>query len=296
MLPPIPDLAAYRALRKDAAIQRPAITVIAERHGLATSELAPFATGTNLVWGTRDEVIKLFVPLWPEDADVEVAMLETVTGTDLPAPQLHALGELDGWRYAVMSRVRGVRIGDIWSALPPQDRELLAFRAGEVIARIAELPAARLEARTCHQDALLAERLPCVRADQRERGGDDGLDAQLCRFLDALSVPPPAESVVLHADLTDDHFLVEGTSITGIIDFADAFVGPWTYELAAPACFLTRGSPAVRDALLRGRGVAPEPGILAAIRTWAVLHRYGHLAIMMRRAGTASLDGWLATL
>jgi aminoglycoside phosphotransferase (APT) family kinase protein len=73
--------------------------------------------------------------------------------------------------------------------------------------------------------------------------------------------------VVLHADLTGDNVLVGGDRVTGIIDFADAFVGPLTYELAAPACFVTRGSPAHRDSMLRGRGLEPTPELNATIRT-----------------------------
>ena len=41
MLPSIPDLAAWRALRRDLAAQRPAFEAIAARHGLAASELSP---------------------------------------------------------------------------------------------------------------------------------------------------------------------------------------------------------------------------------------------------------------
>jgi hypothetical protein len=45
-----------------------------------------------------------------------------------------------------------------------------------------------------------------------------------------------------------------------------------------------------------GRGVEATPELLVTLRCWAVLHRYGHVAIMMRRAGHASLSGWLDTL
>ena len=94
MLPPVPDVAAWRILRRDAATQRPAFEAIATRHGLAASELSPLDKGTHFVWATRRNVIKLFVPLWTEDASVETTLLEMVTGTVLPVPQLEAQGEL----------------------------------------------------------------------------------------------------------------------------------------------------------------------------------------------------------
>jgi hygromycin-B 7''-O-kinase len=293
MLPPVPDVAAWRVLRRDVALQRPAFEAIAARHGLAAGELSFVDRGTHLVWATRRSVIKLFVPLWAEDAALETTLLEMVGGTALPVPQLEARGELEGWRYAVMSRVPGEPLGVAWGALDERSRSRLAAHLGESMAALASLPRGPLEARAMTQDALLAERLARVLPEQRERGGDETLEIELRSFLSEHPRLVPAEEVVLHADLTDDNVLVSGHRVTGIIDFADAFVGPWTYELAAPACFVTRGHPAHRDAMVRGRGVEPTPELMATIRVWAILHRYGHVARMMERAGVRTLSAFL---
>jgi len=293
MLPPVPDVAAWRVLRRDVSLQRPAFEAIAARHGLAAGELSFVDQGTHLVWATRRSVIKLFVPLWAEDATLETTLLEMVGGTALPVPQLEAQGELEGWRYVVMSRVPGERLGVAWGALDDRGRSRLAAHLGESMAALASLPRGPLEDRAVTQDALLAERLDRVLQDQSERGGGEALELELRRFLSGLPPLVPAEEVVLHADLTDDNVLVSGDRVTGIIDFADAFVGPWTYELAAPACFVTQGHPAHRDAMVRGRGVEPTPELMAAIRAWAILHRYGHVARMMEQAGVRTLHAFL---
>jgi hygromycin-B 7''-O-kinase len=293
MLPPVPDVAAWRVLRRDAALQRPAFEAIAARHGLAASELSFIDQGTHLVWATRGSVIKLFVPLWAEDAGLETTMLEMAGGTTLPVPQLEARGELEGWRYVVMSRVPGQPLRVAWGTLDDRGRSRLAAHLGGSMAALAALPRHPLEARAMTQDGLLAERLERVLPDQRERGGGEGLELELRDFLAELPPLVPAEEVVLHADLTHDNVLVSGERVTGIIDFADAFVGPWTYEFAAPACFVTRGHPAHRDAMIRGRGVEPTPELMATIRTWAILHRHGHVARMMEHAGVRTLPAFL---
>ena len=293
MLPAIADLAAYRLFKADLGAQRAALAVVCARHHLPASELTPFRHGTQVVWSVGGDVIKLFVPLWPEDARVEIALLERAAGAGVAVPAFRAQGELDGWPYVVMRRVDGVRIGDAWPTLDVAGRQRLAFSAGEAMAALASLPVDGLDWRAVTQDDLLAERRTRLVRDQLERGGDAALSESLQRFLDVLEPLAPAPSVVLHADLTDDHFLVEGTRVTGVIDFADAFVGPWTYELAAPACFVTRGDVRAQAALLEGYGVAPSRDLCRAIRAWAVLHRYGHVAIMMRRSGIASFGDWL---
>src|SRR5438046_2691389 len=80
MLPATLPLDAYRPFRRDIEAQRPAMETIALRHGLPPGELAPFSQGTQIVWGTRRSVIKLFVPTWPEDARIEMLMLERLVG------------------------------------------------------------------------------------------------------------------------------------------------------------------------------------------------------------------------
>jgi hygromycin-B 7''-O-kinase len=293
MLPSIPDLAAWRALRRDLAAQRPAFEAIAARHGLAATELSPFDKGTHLVWATERSVIKLFVPLWNEDASFETTLLELVSGTGLPVPQLEAQSELEGWRYVVMSRVSGENLGVAWRDLDDGARSRLAAHLGETMAALATLPGEKLEARAITQEALIAERLVRILPDQRERGGDEALEVELRQFLAEMAPLVSGESVVLHADLTDDNVLVTGDRITGVIDFADAFVGPATYEFAAPACFVTRGSPEHRDAMIRGRGFDPKPELIRTIRAWAILHRYGHVARMMQAAGVTTLPAFL---
>jgi hypothetical protein len=56
---------------------------------------------------------------------------------------------------------------------------------------------------------------------------------------------------------------------------------------------VTRGSPKHRDAMIRGRGFDPMPEMISTIRTWAILHRYGHVARMMQSAGVSTLPAFL---
>lgn len=294
MLQSGPTLKEYSALRRDFATQRPSIVAIAERHGLTVSELRPFAQGTHLVWHDGRSVVKVFCPLWARDADVELRMLRLLACTDLPVPQLEQEGVHDGWTYVVMSQLDGDCLGAVWEDLPAAARVSLSHQIGETTARFNALPTDDFEDLRADQDTLLTERVAKLRADQIARGGSDELDAALERYLAAFAPPAAAESVLLHADLTSDHFLVRDGRIIGLIDFADAFVGPWTYEFAAPAAYLTRGLEDCERAMLSGYGVELTPDLARSLRSWIVLHRYSHIAIMMREAGAASLRDWLA--
>src|SRR6185503_18939901 len=146
MLPATLPLDAYRPFRRDIEAQRPAMETIAVRHGLPPGEIAPFSQGTQIVWGTQRSVIKLFVPTWPEDARIEILMLERLVGTGLPVPQLEARGEVAGWPYVVMSRLASQRVTEEWIGLDADARERVAQGIGAAMARLASLPVTGLDA------------------------------------------------------------------------------------------------------------------------------------------------------
>ena len=194
-------------------------------------------------------------------------MLERLAGTGVPVPQFETRGEVEGWPYVVMKPPPGpARLRGMAGSRCRRTRAQLAHDVGAAMARLAALPVTGLAALHAPQESLLAERLPRLLADQSERGGDDALAAELQAFLDALPPLLPAESILLHADLTADNILVHQGRLAGFIDFADAFVGPWTYELAATSCFVTQGDRRSQRALLAGRGVPATPELLATLR------------------------------
>ena len=88
------------------------MAAISERHGLPTGELAPFATGSAVVWGGAEHVVKLAPPDWAVDLETERRVLEHLDGKcRLATPGVLAHGELSGWPYLVMRRLEGMAIG-----------------------------------------------------------------------------------------------------------------------------------------------------------------------------------------
>src|SRR5262249_3302390 len=80
------------------------------------SDATRFADGSLPVYALGEErVLKLYPPCYPEDARVERAALELLDGRlPIPTPRLEAYGEVGGWRYIVMSRLRGRSLAAAW--------------------------------------------------------------------------------------------------------------------------------------------------------------------------------------
>ena len=310
LLPPVPDLAAYRRLRGDPAPWLAAVEVICERHGLDAEHAYLERTGTNVVFRVAGGPwIKLYPPPFLEDALRERTGLRATQGLGgLALPQLRHEGELEGWPYLVLTHLEGHPAGEIWSDLPREAQTDVARQLGEVFARLhASDPTG------C--DAIREEDWPAYAhglwADAVERQVGHGLGAtwvaDLERVLEALGPPPvPAREVLLHADVTDDHVMLEERAgrwrVTGLIDFGDAMLGDPDYEFAAPLVFLAQRRPAVQRALLEGYGVAPvevDTDLGRRLVRWCLIHRYGQIPTFGRFAPEprpTSLDELVAAL
>lgn len=298
--PPAHD--AERELREllPEAAWRAAMAKLCERHDLDAVGLAPFPTGSDVVWGAGDAVVKLTAPLWRAEIAAEVRALRFVEGQlSVEAPRVLAEGELSGWPYLVMSRVSGRALGEVWPSLEPGDRSRLAADLGRLTRELHDLPLDGYEAaregdelwetadwprfwNTCRAD---------VGARHGRRGAPAALVAQVEPFLSRLGPLEQEPRVLLHTELLDQHvFLDERAAPCGLIDFADSRLGPATYDFPAPVEFIFRGEPGLLRAFLLGYGLREgELGASLAERllAWALCHRFGSLARMLK-----AVDPW----
>ncbi|MDA1194172.1 MAG: aminoglycoside 3'-phosphotransferase/choline kinase family protein [Planctomycetota bacterium] len=285
LLPPVADLAAYRALRRDPAVWLPAVETICARHGLGSDAYAA-TTGTNVVFHVPGRGwIKLFTPLWPEDFVRERTGLAAVAALDgLGVPEVLHEGELEGWPYVVLSPIPGQAIGTIWQDMSEATRVDLARQLGALLARMHAVDTSACGAIRCDWRAFAGD----LRATTMTRQAGHGLQASWLVELEAhLAALPPLDEerpVLLHADVTDEHVFVEQIDgharITGLIDFGDAMIGDYRYEFAAPLVFLTQGRPRQQRALLEGYGLAEQardPTFTRGLVGWTLMHRYGRI-------------------
>lgn len=287
--PPVHDPG--RSLRAHAtdADWRHGVTAIAARHGLPAATATPFASGSDVVWGVDDVVVKLTAPRWADEMAAEAAFLDGLDGRlPVATPGLVAHGTLEGWPYVVMTRVAGVAIGRVWPTLDAAARRDLATRIGETTralhtTHVPGLPDDRLDATAwiaaCR--ASLATRHTTATAPH--------LVAEVEAFVDA-HLGSGAPEVPLHTELLHEHLLVdpEGRRVVGLIDFADSRVGPVPYELPALADFVFRGEPGLFDAFLDGYGWDEgrwQDGFAERVTAWGLLHRFGSLERMLGVVG-----------
>lgn len=309
LLPPIRSNAEYSAVVGDDERWRPALRVIAERHGLASAALQRSATGSHIVHLGDAEVVKLYVPLWPDDFLAERRMLEHVDGRlPIPTPRIVAEGQLEGWSYLVLTRLEGDPLDPLWPTLAPVDQRRLLAQIGELAAALHGLP---LWPSQTDPAATWAEFVALRKHKLAEKHARDGLPTAWIEDIERTVASLPAidrnadELACLHTDLQGGNLLVRSVGdrleLSGLFDFGDAMIGAREHELIAPAAFMAPRVPGGLRALLRGYGYADadlDAELVARLTGQLLLQRYCALPNLIARfePPPADLAGLLARL
>lgn len=187
-------------------------------------------------------VVKIFPPPLANDFARERAVYH-LPGLDLPfAPTLLAEGvwrDRVEWPYLVFSYLPGQAWRDALPTVPPDGRAAIMHDLGRAIRAVhdAPLPATGSWPSRAAWELFLKQRLAQLPQELRLRTslpdsvvGD--IEAVMAS-IDWYATPP----CLLHADLTEDHLLINQTNglwqISGLIDWADAEVGDPCYEWIA---------------------------------------------------------------
>jgi hygromycin-B 7''-O-kinase len=296
-LPAVASLADWPSLRRTHPRWRAAFEEICARHGLPASELTPARDGTSLVFTTERHVIKLYPPFWELGAAAEATILPHVEGQlGVSTPEVLATGHLEGWPYLVMTRLRGAILADVWPRLAASHRLLLGRQLGETLARLHAVPTNTLSAHPLLTERwlrLVARSIDECMAIHRSHGAPETWLARLPAFLERRPQlhPPDFTSVLVNGDVHWWHLLVAEHDgewrLVGLLDFDDAMLGWWEYELTAPALFFMAGQPAVLAECLRGYGggrLVVDAGFSRRLMAYALLNRYWGLDFMLQVA------------
>ncbi len=247
--PIIETLNQWRPIFTQAAVWRPMIEEIWRRHRLgAVEQVEPGFAGSNAVFVVNEDwVVKIFAPFWAGDASKELEIYYILADyPDLLTPHVIAHGTIattQEWPYIVMTRLPGLRLGEVWPHVPLANRLAIMHHLAEMVQTLHAVPTGRVTTMDIQQEAWVAfvERQMAGAAAHHQRNSSlpKHLLAQLPGYLaDALPLfPSDFRPTIINCDLTCDHVLLTEQDghwhITGLIDFGDVQVGHVDYEWVA---------------------------------------------------------------
>jgi hygromycin-B 7''-O-kinase len=255
---------------------QPYVENICQRHNLQPSHhIHRGLPGSNPVFIVDERnIVKIYTHLFG-GAESYVKELELYSlfarYPQLPFPVLLASGNLfptgNGWHwpYIVISVIPGINIGEVYAQLNHQENIALANYLGQVLYRLHNLPLDGLQAFKPSWDDfaryLDLQRNSCVENHRRWKALPDFLIDQINDYLLPVQtlIDQARSPLLLHCDLNQDHvlgFLKDGQWQTnGIIDFGDARVGDWHFELIALHLGLFYGDKTLLRAFLESYGI-----------------------------------------
>ncbi|MGW6914379.1 phosphotransferase family protein [Kitasatospora sp. NPDC054939] len=286
MLPPVVTDEEWDAIVPDETVMRPGAEDLLARLGLGGAPLERFAGGSQPVYAVGGEhVLKLFPAASAEDGIAEAAVLAHVQGRlPVPTPEVRESGPyVNGWRYVLMSRLRGDELAGVWTELAQADRERLVTEAGETLAALHALDPAPVADVLGPGDwsAFLERQRAGAVERQRQRDLPDEWLEQIPDFLDSVALPSTRHRVLLHTEFMNQHLLVapDRSRLTGLFDFEPAMIGDPAYDFVGVGLFVTRGDAELLTRLLKAYGRSFEPRELLA---HTLLHVYSNLPWYLR--------------
>ncbi len=286
MLPLVETDEEWDAVVPDEAVVRPGAEDLCARLGLAGLPLERFSEGTQPVYAVGGaHVLKLYPKAAAQDGVTEARVLDHLAGRlPVPTPELRDAGEYEnGWRYVLMSRLRGTELTRAWPGSSPARRERIATEAGEALAALHALDPEPLADALGPGDwgAFTDRQRAGTVGRQRERELPDAWLERIPAFLDATELPRDPERVLLHTEFMRQHLLVDGTTgrLSGLFDFEPAMIGDRAYDFVGVGLFVTRAEPGLMARFAAGYGGTVDPRTAMA---WTLLHVYSNLPWYLR--------------
>lgn len=218
--------------------------IVGQFPALRGADVAPLAAGwDNTVyavdgrWAFRFPRRASAIP----GVEREIAALPRLAGhLSLPIPQPQFIGQPtdDGpWPWFGTPLLRGVELVD--ARLSDPDRREVARSLGRFLRELHAPALARLVGAMLSVDlnrrADMAFRIPLVRERlmELEAAGTWTTTREVRALLDdAVGLPAPSRTAVMHGDLHVRHVLVDGRAVSGVIDWGDVCMGDPSVDLS----------------------------------------------------------------
>ena len=224
----------------------PIISAICHTENLSAESIQPLDGGQiNLIYRINDSCI-LRVARTPADSlrlRQEAALLQHIrerTGGSIPVPEILAVGEQEGRAYQIQRRIPGQKLHRLWLQLSPAQKERVMAQLGAALETLHSLPFEDFgwfrepEQTYPTWTAYIEPSFRSALADlaQYSTGVSAPILDAAARFLEErLPLLEDSRPVLVHADLWPGNLLVEGDTLTGMLDFEFAFRAPRDYEL-----------------------------------------------------------------
>jgi len=258
------------------------IQALLEQESIQYQTISRFPMGGNIVYDINGQlVVKLFAPFDSHEYEIETEVLEKTDWSqiEIQVPQLVTKGIFEGWHFFVMTRVPGELLIDIWKELLFNERIAVASDLGRLIKQMHRLDVTTYKNLDQSFDEWILDQKTRVHYHHEKTGLSPKLVDEVTQYVSTFH--STGEAVLLTGEYTPFNLLVNQVdgqwTLTGLIDFADCFIGESTYDLLGPILFTFYKEEGLTKAFLEGYGLELSEKLRERLMQLLLLHRFSHL-------------------
>jgi hygromycin-B 7''-O-kinase len=273
----------YKTLVEDTSFWDKKLEAIVRQENLPKEKFSRFSYGSNIVYSLNHElVIKLFPSYFNDQFDREVEVLQAISGkiSSVEVPKITSIGNLEGWNYLIMTELNGTLLIDLWDELTTEEKQKCSVDLGKVINEFHQISTGNFSKINVNWREFITGQY----RDMRENQADlpPALLQSLESYMDESYIDYNPELRLLTGEYTPFNLLfnkVDGKwTLTGVIDFADCFLGDADYDLLGPILFMFNGDSALISTFLKSYGFGElNESLRKKLMVYTILHRYSNI-------------------
>ncbi|MGG0177043.1 aminoglycoside phosphotransferase family protein [Gottfriedia acidiceleris] len=287
----------YKIMREKNCFWEGKIRKICELEKIDYEKLTRFSYGGNIVFSIDGEIVIKLYPSYVNDEFIkEKQVLEFLNRRTLSVdvPKLISTGQFEGWSYLVMSELKGTLLIDVFDDLTFEEKKQIAFDLGKIISEIHDATISTKQDDYDLWKHFITNQLEQVENHHKNNGMNDDLFNQLTSYIDDKTLQGNVEIVLLTGEYTPFNLIMNKLDgmwkFTGLIDFADCFVGNSKYDLLGPIAFMFYPFEGLNKIFLESYGYKKNElneGLQKELMTYLLLHRFSNISFYQEKSEVA---------
>lgn len=296
----------YRVMKDKNCFWEGKIKNIASLEKLEYENVRRFTYGGNIVFSVDGKlVIKLFPAYVNDEFIKEKAVLEHLNKQRLSVeiPKIYSTGQFEGWNYIIMSELKGTLLIDIFDTLTLEEKAEIARDLGKLINEVHRSTVTDDKNEQLAWNHFIKGQFENLVDHHKQNELNENLQTQLSDYVNEETLKSTNQLVLLTGEYTPFNLIMNKENgmwkFTGLIDFADCFVGNSKYDLLGPIAFMFYPNKGLNRIFLESYGYKPEEcndELQKELMTYLLLHRFSNIHYYQEKSESAKIAKSLVEL
>ncbi len=283
----------FQSINEDSSFWERKMIGIIQQENIPEGSLTRFSYGSNIVYSYNGElVIKLYPSYFKDEFEREIEVLKNIENdiTFVEIPKIHSVGAYEGWDYLIMSELEGSLLIDLWDQLTFEEKIECSTDLGKVIREFHSISNDSFKTIDVDWQSFIKNQYLTVVDKQIKANLPQKFLNTLEEYLEESCINYHPTLRLLTGEYTPFNLLFnkdnDNWKLTGVIDFADCFLGDPEYDLLGPILFMFNGNKELTTSFLLSYGYRKEElndYLRKKLMTYTLLHRFSNIEYYISR-------------